>query len=144
MEDKDRIIQDSNEVIELLSDTTRIDEDLLRIGDELTITSELVTKLVKENSKTDINLENYNQKYEELTFRYERLQIQLDELLKLRSEKHGQSLKMKSFVSNLNQVTKHLDSWNENVWMLLVDSAVVHRDSSITFKFHNGCEVKTD
>lgn len=61
----------------------------------------------------------------------------------MRSEKQGQSLKMKSFVSNLNQSIDHLDSWNESVWMLLVDSAVVHRDSRITFKFKNDEAVKT-
>lgn len=141
MEDKDRIIQDSNEVIELLSDTTRIDEDLLKIDDELTITSEIVTKLVKENSKTDISLEDYNRKYEDLTLRYERLQIKQDELLKLRSEKQGQSLKMKSFLSSLNQADNHLNDWNANIWMLLVDSALIHRDSGITFRFKNGEEL---
>lgn len=141
MEDKDRIIQDSNEVIEFLSDTTQIDINLKRIGDELTMTSEMVTKLVKENSKTDISLEDYNQKYEDLTLRYERLQIQQDELLRLRSEKQGQALKMKSFVSSLNEADNHLNDWNANIWMLLIDSAVIHRDSSITFKFHNGNEI---
>jgi len=141
MEDKDRIIQDSNKVIELLSDTTQIDEDLLKIGDELTFTSEIVTKLLKENSKTDISLEGYNRKYEELTLRYERLQIKQDELLRLRSEKHGQVFKMKSFVSSLNQADNYLNDWNANIWMLLVDSAVVHRNSTITFKFHNDNEI---
>jgi hypothetical protein len=28
------------------------------------------------------------------------------------------------------------------VWMLIVESATVHRDSSITFKFYNGLTVK--
>lgn len=137
---KNRIIQDSYEVIELFSDTTQIDEDLLRIDDELTISSEMVTKFVKENSKTDIRLEEYNRKYEELTLRYERLQIKQEELLRLRSEKQGQSLKKKSFISSLNQTDNHLNDWNANISMLLVDSAEIHRDSSITFRLHNGEE----
>ena len=127
-------------MIELIINTTHIDEDLLSIGDELTIISEIVTKLVRENSKTDISLEEYNRKYEELTLRYERLQIKQDELLKLRSENQGQSLKIKSFISNLNQADNHLKDWNPIIWMLLVESAVVHRDSSITFMFYDGSE----
>ena len=45
---------------------------------------------------------------------------------------------MKSFLANLIQSEDKLDDWNESLWMLMVDSAVVHRDSSISFIFHNG------
>ncbi len=34
-----------------------------------------------------------------------------------------------------------ITEWNDSIWMLLVDSATVHRDSSITFKFTNGNEI---
>ena len=138
MEDKERIIQDSNEVIELLTDTTKIDNEISNINDELIVTAELVNKLVKENSKTSISLDDYNKKYEELSNRYEKLQAKQEELLKLRSDKQGQALKMKSFLTNLTQSEDKLDDWNESLWMLMVDSATVHRDSSITFRFQNG------
>ncbi|MFA6631951.1 MAG: recombinase family protein, partial [Kiritimatiellia bacterium] len=138
MEDKERIIQDSNEVIELLTDTTKIDDEISSINDELIITAELVNKLVKENSKTSISLDDYNKKYDELSNRYEKLQTKQEELLKVKSNKQGQALKMKSFLANLSQSEDELDGWNESLWMLMVDSATVHRDSSITFIFHNG------
>ena len=63
-------------------------------------------------------------------------------MIKPRSDKQGQALKMKSFIANLNQSEDKLDEWNERVWMLLVESATVHRDSSITFKYHKGEEYK--
>ena len=138
MEDKQRIISDSNEVIELLTDTTKIDYEISNINDELIITAELVNKLVKENSKTSISLEEYNKKYDELSNRYEKLQAKHEELLKVKSGKQGQALKMKSFLVNLTQSEDKLDDWNESLWMLMVESATVHRDSSITFMFHNG------
>lgn len=62
MEDKERIIEDSNEVIELLTDTKKIDDEISSIYDELIITAELVNKLVKKNSKTSISLDDYNKK----------------------------------------------------------------------------------
>ena len=142
MEDKERIIQDSNEAIELLTDTTKIDDEISRISDEMTFTSELVNKLVKENSKTSISLEEYNKKYDELSNRYDKLNARQEELFKLRSDKQGQALKMKSFLANLTQSEDELDEWDEGIWMLTINNAVVHRDSSITFKFHNGYEIK--
>ena len=43
-----------------------------------------MNKLVKENSKTSISLEEYNKKYEELSNRYEKLQAKQEELLKVK------------------------------------------------------------
>ncbi|MGD9760848.1 MAG: recombinase family protein [Candidatus Izemoplasmatales bacterium] len=139
--DKQRVIKDTEDIIKLLTDTSHVDSEITKIEDEMVLITELVNKLVKENSKTDISLEEYNRKYEELTLRYERLQIKQDELLRLRSERQGQALKMKSFVSSLKQTDNHLNDWNANIWMLLVDSAIVHRNSNITFKFMNGEEL---
>ena len=140
MEDKERMIQDSNEVIELLSDTTQLDQDVDSINDDLIVIAELVNRLVKENSKTSISLDEYNKKYDELTHRYERTKEKQEDLIKTRSNKKAQALNMKSFLANLNRLDDELVDWNENVWMLMIESAVVHRDTSITFKFHNGNE----
>ena len=57
----------------MLTDTTKIDDEISNINDELIITAELVNKLVKENSKTSISLDDYNKKYDELSNRYEKL-----------------------------------------------------------------------
>ncbi|AUD65473.1 hypothetical protein BK011_07120 [Tenericutes bacterium MZ-XQ] len=142
MEDKRRIIQDSEEIIELLTDMTKIDDEIRDLDDELFITSELVSKLVNENSKTSDSIENYNKKYEELSNRYDKLQAKREELLKQRNDRQGQALKMQAFIASLSKSEDELSDWNERIWMLLVDGATVHRDSSITFMFHNGVESK--
>ncbi|MBN2876915.1 MAG: recombinase family protein, partial [Bacilli bacterium] len=63
MEDKERILQDTIEVIELLTDTTKLDSDISKIDGELIVISELVNKLVKENAKTSTDIDDYNKKY---------------------------------------------------------------------------------
>jgi site-specific DNA recombinase len=50
---------------------------------------------------------------------------------------------MKAFIKNLSESEDKIDEWNERIWMLLVDGATVHRDSSITFKLYNGIDIKT-
>ncbi|MBN2605126.1 MAG: hypothetical protein JXR62_04795, partial [Bacilli bacterium] len=104
------------------------------------VISELVNKLVKENAKTSNDLDDYNKKYEELSSRYDKLIEKHKEMIRLRSDKQGQALKMKSFIENFNQLEDILNEWDERVWMLLVESATVHRNSSITFQFQNGKE----
>ena len=103
---------------------------------------ELVNKLVKENSKTDTDIETYNKKYEKLSARYDMLQVQLDKMISEKKLKQGQKQKMHTFIKNLKESENELADWNERIWMLMVESALVHRDSSITFKFNNGKVLK--
>jgi DNA invertase Pin-like site-specific DNA recombinase len=143
MEDKERIIEDTYEVIALLTDTKKLDDAIIEIEEDIMVTSEIVSRLVNENSKSDIALEDYNKKYEELSNRYDKLKNKHTDLLNERNEKEGQALIMKAFIKNLSESEDELDEWNERIWMLLVDGATVHRDSSITFRFHNGNQIKT-
>lgn len=54
IKDKKRIIQDSQEVIELLTNTTQLDLDIENLNDKLLVISELLNKLIKENSKSSM------------------------------------------------------------------------------------------
>lgn len=142
MKEKRRIIQDSREVMELLTDTTQIDIEIENLNEELLIIAELLNKLIKENSKSSMTQDDYNKKFAELTNRYERTQEKHNELIKARDNKKVQALNLKTFISNLKRVDDKLSEWNEPIWMLLVKSAVVHRDKNITFKLSNGNEIR--
>ncbi len=142
MKVKRRIIDDAKEIIELLTNTSKIDEEIVKINDEIIVVSELVIKLVKENSKTDIQIEEYNNRYEQLSERYEKLRLRHEELLKQKNSKQAKAIKLTAFISSLENSEDQIQYWNEMVWMLIVESATVHRDSSITFKFYNGLTVK--
>ena len=65
------------------------------------------------------------------------------ELIDARTNKKAQELNMKTFVANLSKAEDKITAWNESIWMLLVKSAIVHRDKSITFKFNNGKEIRS-
>ena len=46
-------------------------------------------------------------------------------------------------MANLSKADDKITAWNESIWMLLVKSAIVHRDKNITFKLNNGKEIKS-
>jgi len=141
MEDKDRIIQDVKTVIKLLTDTTDIGYEISKQDDALQVVSDLVNKLVKENSKTELSLDEYNKKYEKLTNLHEKLLVERDGLVNTKITKQDQALKMRTYLNNIIQSAEELDQWNERICLLMVESAVVHRDSSITFKYRNSEDV---
>ena len=140
MKDRNRVMQDTAEIIDLLSDTTQLEQDIEHLNDDLIVVAELVNRLIKENSKTNTSLDDYNKRYEELRNRYDKTKKKQEDLIMARNEKRAQALNMKTFLSNLRNIDDKLSDWNEHVWMLMVESAVVHRDTSITFMFQNGIE----
>jgi vacuolar-type H+-ATPase subunit I/STV1 len=143
MKDRNRVMQDTAEMIDLLSDTTQLEQDIENINDDLIVVAELVNRLIKENSKTNTSIDDYNKRYEELRNRYDKTKKKQEDLIQARNDKKAQALNMKTFLSNLRNIDDKLSDWNEHVWMLMVESAVVHRDTSITFKFQNGNEIRS-
>jgi len=79
-----------------------------------------------------------------LSDRYDKLKGQLDGLITEKESKLGQKKTMQTFINNLIESENELADWNERIWMLMVESAIVHRDSSITFKFQSGATIKTN
>lgn len=59
-----------------------------------------------------------------------------------RAYKLGQSTKLEAFLKEMETAETIIDTWNEKLWMIMVEGAMVHKDKSITFKFYNGKEIR--
>ncbi len=133
MKDKSRIKKDLKEVINLLTDTTEIEKEINKINEELLVVVELATKAIKESSKLDNSNET---KYQNLVDRHESLSLKLNRLTKEKTDKENKATKLKLFLSVMNKSEDKLSEWNEDVWMLMVESGIVNRDKTIIFKFN--------
>ena len=49
---------------------------------------------------------------------------------------------MTIFIKTLESTTDVLSCWNEQIWLSTIESASIHADKSITFKFNSGLEVR--
>ena len=143
MDDKQRILEDTNEVIKVLTNTAELDSEIERLNNELAVTTELTNRLIKENSKTFMNNDEYENKYKELTERYEQTKKLNEELTDARENKKTQELNMKVFLVNLSKVEDKITEWNESIWMLLVKNAVFHGENRITFNLKNNKQIKS-
>ena len=74
--------------------------------------------------------------------RYNKLKDKLDKLINERAYKLGQSTKLEASIKEMETAETTIDTWNDELWMTIVESAVVHKDKSITFKFYNGKEIR--
>mgnify|MGYP001225174996 CR=1 FL=1 len=123
-------------MINLLTDTTELEKGIDRINAELSVVVELAEKTIKANSKSKEDSVDYENKYQNLVERHKALTDELDKLLKGKTDKENKETRMKSFLSVLNKSEDMLNSWNERIWMLMVEKAIVQRDKSVKFIFH--------
>ena len=141
MQEKDRILEDINDVIQLLSDTSELDTKLVELQNKMEVISGLVDKMIKENTRTTQDQVEFNRRYDELSTQYESEKNALDKALEKRAYKQSQEIKMKAYLEEIKKADNYLPEWSNDLWMLMVEKAIVNKDKTITFKFTSGTEI---
>ena len=100
----------------------------------------MVKKLIRENSSAAQSQDDYKTKYNELSSRYDKTKKALEKAMQDKAHKQGQWIKLKPFLKSLKQKECLIDQLDEELWMIIIEEAIVHRDKSITFKYYNGKE----
>ncbi len=107
------------------------------------VISGLVDKMIKENTRTAQDQVEFNRRYEELSTQYESEKNALNKTLEKRSYKQAQQIKMKAYLEEIKKADNYLPEWSNDVWMLMVEKAIVNRDKTVTFKLTSGTEITT-
>ena len=141
MTDKQRIINDTKEVIALLSDTTEIEKQINDATAEIEIVAGLVEKLVQENASKIQDQDDYETRYQALTERYDKAK---DELEKANDElllKKARQKNLEAIVTKMEELDTVLLEWSDEIWLMLIEEAVAHENGTLTFKFKNGYNI---
>lgn len=140
MVNKTELLEDTLEIINVLTDTTTIDNQIYALKNDMEIVSELVKKLIDKKSK-DISSLNFDKQYSEYEKRYNEDKKQLDAFVEEKKLKELKAEKLNCFYHNLEKLDLSISKWDDSIWMLIVESGIVHRDGSITFNFTNGIQI---
>ncbi|MFA5432670.1 MAG: hypothetical protein WC319_07350, partial [Candidatus Paceibacterota bacterium] len=57
-----------------------------------------------------------------------------------RAYKQAQKIKMKAYLEEIKKADNYLPEWSNDVWMLMIEKAIVNIDKTISFKFTSGIE----
>ena len=139
--DKQRIIDDTKEVITLLSDTAEIEKRIADATTEIEIVASLVEKIVQENASKIQDQDDYETRYQSLTERYDKAK---DELEKANNElllKKARQKNLEAIVAKMDELDTVLLEWSDEIWLTLIEEAVAHENGTLTFKFKNGYNI---
>lgn len=160
--DKKSIIDECEKVILELADTTLIQEKEIRLQGERDVIYNLLKDLVvqaahpqngacEDNEKVDCNVERelparaprtdqneYNNKYESLKERYDKINEKLSKIESLKLEIKMKKSKAEIFIESLKRQSCLLTEFDERLWYSLIEKVIVNADGSMNFEFKNG------
>ena len=141
MVNKDSLIKETKEIIDFLTNTEELDEKIKELDEELKNNKILVENLIKQNKIRIQSQDNYLVQYNLLVNTNKELRSKRDILIKNKEEKIYKSQNINSFLAEISDKPNIISEFDSNLWNIVLDEAIVHKNKTITFKFRNGKEI---
>lgn len=141
MADKSRVIEDCELMIQTICDCSELNTEIETLTEELKIVSELVSQCVNENARKKQSQEAYAKKYNSLVRRYEKAEKRLKVATAERTERINKEREMQLFITTLREKNEIISTFDEELWIILVDNIEVFHDKKCVVNFKNGVAV---
>lgn len=139
---KDEIIAEHRKMALFLTDCSALENKVLTMKDDMEATSLLAQKLISENSKTALDQEKYQKRYNALSVKYERLEKELADTEATIAAKKEQAQKLTAFLDKLEKQESLVPEFDEELWDATMESVTIHKDGTLVYRFMGGLEKK--
>ena len=141
MVDKTLLIENTKSIIELLTDTSKIDATIQKLNEELNDVRILVENLIKDNASRTQNQIEYTNKCNSLNEKYNLTKEKIEEAIIKRNEMQQNADSLKCFLKELTDNPSFIETYDSILWNSMLDEAIVNEDGTIQFKFKGGKEI---
>ncbi|EYE87376.1 hypothetical protein Q428_13620 [Fervidicella metallireducens AeB] len=144
IENKEEILRGYEDIIQTLTDTSKLDMESIKLQNELEIVTEMIRNCVEENAHKALNQTEYEEKYKALVEKYESIKKGLERINDKRFEQSAKKENILEFIKELKQREDLITDFDEELWLGTVDKVVMNVDGKISFVFKDGMEVEWD
>ena len=141
LENKDEIIENCKIVIDVVSDTTEIDKKLEKLSKELETIALSVSEYINKNASEVLSQDEYINEYTKLTKKYEKKTKQQERLISEKEDKFRRANEIKLYVQKMIETKNLVTEWDDTLWVIFLDSAIVNTDGTIEFGFKDGSKI---
>ena len=140
--DKQALLEDCRLMQDALTDCTKIDEQLNALTEELEVVAALTRKCIAENAAEVIDEVDYKKRYDSLNDRYNITREKIEAMEKKKTSRIGEADKIGAFMFEMLERDEPLDTFDDRLWIAVIDHATVFHDGRIVFTFVNGMEAE--
>lgn len=142
MGNREQVIRACEIMREVVSDCSKLDAEIDALNEEIQVVAGLVNQCIKENATTQQSQEEYTKKYNRLVKRYERAVDRLKKATAERESRMQRDRELRIFIGSIKEQPLVLETWDEGLWLTLLETATVHADNRITFRFKDGTDIE--
>lgn len=142
MGNREQVIQACEVMRSIVSDCSKLDTEIDALNEEIQVVAGLVNQCIKENATKQQPQEEYNKKYNRLVKRYEKAVDRLNTATAERESRMQRDRDLRIFISSIKEQPLVLETWDEGLWLTLLETAMVHADNRITFRFKDGTDIE--
>ena len=135
MADREIIAEDCRGLEDMLGDTTVLDEKISNTQKEIDEIVALNTAHIKGYAATGANRDAFERKAAEYDERFKKAETRLGKLKAEQEERSVRRMAIQSFIEEMRRAPLVLNEWQDSLWNLLVQKAVVSADGTVTFTF---------
>lgn len=137
IENKDEILEDYKEIIEVLGDTSKLEKEKLQLENEAEVLIELLKKHIEINAHAALNQEEYESKYYELSNKYEKVENRAEEIEKKIFNQKIKFNNIKEFIGRLEVCNTFITEFDEDIWNATIDKVMLDLREDLKFYFKN-------
>jgi len=142
LENKEEILQGYKVIIQVLTDTSKIDKESTKLQSEIEVVTKLLQKCVEENAHSALDQAEYEERYTTLAERYENIKKGLDGINEKRLERRAKRESIVTFMRELEHRDGLVAEFDEDIWNAAIEKVVVYSEHEITFAFKDGIELE--
>lgn len=141
LENKDEIIENCKTAIEVVSNTAEIDKKLEKLSKELEAIAVSVSEYVNKNASEVLSQDEYINEYTKLTKKYEKKTKQREKLISEKEDKFRRADEIRRYVQKMIETQNLVTEWDDTLWVIFLDSAIVNTDGTMEFCFKDGAKI---
>lgn len=139
--DRDFLLDDCHIAIEAIADYASVEKEMENLITELEVITEMIDKLISDNRTKAQDQEAYTQKYNSYINKYEKAKAKYDSLEKEKNERMAKANELTRFMIELNKTDEPIKEFDDILWRLTINEAVVYKNGEVKFVFSNGSEI---
>lgn len=136
IDNKNELISNLEEGIELVSDCTALEAERDRMKEETALLAEMVENCIRENARVAQNQTEYQTRYNSLVDRYDKAKAQYEELEQQIEANRTRAQTMTAFVDSIRDQPP-LTEFDETLWGSLLQSITVFSKDNVKVEFKN-------
>ena len=125
---------------EKVTDTLKIEEEMSSLLLEMEELATLTREGILDNANSIQDQSDYLSRYNGYVVRYENAKRRYDELSKLQTEKEYKARRIDRFLGIFDSYEEPITTFDECLWLTIVEYVRVNSDGSLLFHFTNGTE----